>query len=183
MDYNVTRLVEMFEARFGRHLTTAFIGLISFALICISIKTIVETIWPIVGLVREAVTGHPEIWKLQYWSQKFLRSDVSSVIITIIVWFFFSRMMRRNIDLHKRIKNQQKINEEHIRRLEEQNKENEQQTYVVKELERINEEHLRDVNKKMEILGISKDSLLESPINPLRLSPPIPAPPDTPAKK
>lgn len=60
MDFSVARVIEMFEERFGRFLTTVLIGLIALALACVSVRTILDIlVIPVVTLVRDAISNHP----------------------------------------------------------------------------------------------------------------------------
>jgi hypothetical protein len=83
MDFGLSRIVEMFEDRFGRFAATALIALIGLALACVSIKTIAEVaVWPVISLVRDIATRHPVSLESILSRNDFTGWNVAAVILT-----------------------------------------------------------------------------------------------------
>ena len=56
MEFGLSRIIEMFEERFGKRLTTLVTAIIVLALVCVAAKAIIiDFIRPSYGLVLEAV--------------------------------------------------------------------------------------------------------------------------------
>jgi hypothetical protein len=62
MDFGFARFLEMFEERFGRTTTTVLLGLIGAALVCYSLKVVVDTSIEFRDLVTSSTW-----WKLANW--------------------------------------------------------------------------------------------------------------------
>ena len=107
MDYNITRVVEMFEERFGRFLTTALIALIALALACLSLETIITSaVLPIGHVVAKIIEEKPqslaEMWRIgeKFYTIYGLTTSLLTIVFLIIAGITIFGVRRESIRLN-----------------------------------------------------------------------------------
>jgi hypothetical protein len=97
MDFGLSRVIEMFEERFGRIAATALVGLIAVALACLSVQKIVEIlVVPTYGVALKIASGGA-FGALKVWMLSITKTDIFAAILWGAGAAFFTHVYFRFI--------------------------------------------------------------------------------------
>lgn len=84
MDFSLSRVIEMFEERFGRVATTALVGIVALALACVSLKTIFETaVLPSFRVAKALILGHQVLVNQIFNTPNTLIGNIVGLVATL----------------------------------------------------------------------------------------------------
>lgn len=106
MDFTISRVVEMFEERFGKRATTALVGTIAFAVFSVSVKTVIDTaIVPIASTVRDIFSGNKiDAYHILYMERNYFVNDTIGLLFIIIGYWYFHNVRSRAKNLLNNLK-------------------------------------------------------------------------------